>query len=326
MADNQYVFIPGDQCSYRVSDLRKYLEMLVTIRVPGAKITTPGGTTIDSSCFNGNMPLASKVDLYMKIYTFKDYSMTSDQKECTITFEKFQEPYFITDTGRAYERVAIIECIKTTYLAGKQLRLESGKPIDPINDSIILHPHKNLGCRSDKIIEYHPKDVKWPEFREGSQRIVEGLTKIINDTQHGCDEYIYDAETVYRYYCTKRGIQPADRYGEKQIKDTLIRDARLFNVGHVKAGLVFINTEFRNCVINAECWCGIKFISCRFTDCRIEKLSTLRIFDMSFRRCVWIGTRFTNGQTEAAFKKLRDQCNMTVLSEDEEEEPDLEDI
>lgn len=298
MSSQKYVFVTDDKCSYRLDQLEAYFRALFSMpRVWGVQRTTPGGGRIYDT-YDSNID--RQIESTIRYNTHPDYSMSDDQKECTLSLHPFTHPYFMPNTGRAYERDVIVKYIETTYMVGKPLRLENGKQIDPIKDSISLYPHRNLGCIGGDEIKYTPEKVKWPEFREGSQNIISGLVYVINHAE--APDERYDGDSVYRYYCGKKNIVPSDVHYEKIMSDILITGAKLFNVGHVKPGIVFINTEFRDCVIISGCWCGIKFISCRFVNCYIEQFDG--IHDWTFRRCQWVDTRFENDLIQAQFDKI----------------------
>jgi hypothetical protein len=211
-----------------------------------------------------------------------DVTDTSGDTTCSLTLEEFQYPVLLSINNRTYEKVAIQEAIETILMQGQDLRLE-----DVTLTPMSLHKIQ-LFAKSGPYFSGAPRVITYPEFtgwppfdlqRAQNGNIPEAsrwFTEIpALDGSHLKLHYLWT-----RYSGHRRLPEPKDE--NYIIRDLIVENIALLPKHSKMHGgyIVFINVLFRNCTVPSTCWCGVKFISCRFENTDISKADRLNA-----RRC-----------------------------------------
>lgn len=274
------VFVVVDCTSYTPAQLKDWFvsiraecdEDVRLLRTPRGN-SVPGYVVCRPSDWTNRGELSWEDYMVQALTAYPDHSMTGiDEPICPLSLDTFENPYYLVQARRSYELDFILTAIAKSYKVGEILRLESCV-INPAFDNIRLVPHYGLGSRDDAEIEITPNDVVWPKFDpSASQYEHPQFTRLLAETPGLPDGNHFDGKTIWAGYCRYRGI-PIDSEPNMTFANMTISSIELFKANHMKVGggmIVFRNVHFVKCRFRIGCWCGTKFIGCKFTECVLE--------------------------------------------------------
>lgn len=302
MAETNQLFSEADRTSYSRQWLREWFGSIRSECDKNPKaLRTPRGNAV-STYFDKERPCEYDAKWnkagHTKFKSWEDAAIDwmfltpdhtdADDPVCPLTLEKPENPYYLTKACRCYELDEIRKAITNTYLIGEPLRL-GVCTLNPSRDDIKLIPHYGFGSHDEETIIISPGQVVWPAFNP--LRVKDEypmFTRALGDTPGLPSGGHFQADVVYAAYCEALGIKP----GEKEpmmFENIRISGIELFKANHMKTGgnmIVFRNVHFVRCRFKIGCWCGTKFIACRFTECNLDSMGD-RPHDLKFVRCDW---------------------------------------
>lgn len=212
-----------------------------------------------------------------------DISETAEDEVCGLTLEPLQRPVVLSANGRTYEGSAIRDAIEMSVLKGEDLRLE---------DVTLTPAGIHNVCLYSKMGPYFmgqsPKPEEYLEFtgwasfnrHQAESRNIPEFSSWMNQSLPVGETHTKLGE-LWARYAAARGVPVVSCDGVQVVRDLVVENVRLLP-GHAKTdgGMTFINVLFRNCTVGEDCWCGIRFISCRFEGTDLSK-----IHHLTTRRC-----------------------------------------
>lgn len=220
-----------------------------------------------------------------------DWARTSDQSECVLSADPFDNPHLLSLNGRSYSFAAIQRAIKCTLAMGENLRLED-VTLTPLDvTKIHLYPNYSLpGWRfKPNKVTMDEKVIPLAKLRYDGAKILEKNVPAISalfdklpvteDGYHQSGKPLLDA-----YNCHHGTIG--------KVVQNLGVSRAVFPRSHLKLDSpVMQNVMFHSCVIYVNCWCGIRFVGCRFDNCVFVISKYADHFNLSLceeTNCKWV--------------------------------------
>jgi len=198
---------------------------------------------------------------------------------CSLSGLKITNGWFIDECRQNYNYAAIVDEIARTYLRGRPLHL-AGVMFDPLEDEIVLYPNKSLGATSSGPVVFEPKMASFPRYNN-----------LVVTERPGLSRSIGPWKTPLTALCANGG-RANESFGDNEeliLSETpVFRNRRFldldFSGTHWRdPPAVFQNCHFVRCKwTETGCWCGVRFVSCRFTRCVTYKGVTVP----RFTRCI----------------------------------------
>lgn len=219
-----------------------------------------------------------------------DWSRTSGQTECSLSLDSFVRPHILGKTGRSYSLDMFRETVAKTLEQGNRLPLED-ITLSPLDlDDIKLYPNYSLpGWSSDTTpISFDfarvARDKLAYNFERIAARNVPEMSRALN-TLSEMNDICVDGRGAREEYKKHRGTST------RVMEDLHVMGA-VFPRDHIKDGPAFRNVLFDNCIMWCSCWCGIRFVGCKFKNCMFiygpDGMHRADFMMCELESCTWI--------------------------------------
>jgi hypothetical protein len=212
----------------------------------------------------------------LKYYTVVDKTRTNGDEVCSLTLEKFKNPYFVTKNGRSYEKEAILDAIEHSIYKDRPLRLEDIYLTPEMVEGgggLTLYPNQSLGSPDKQPIEIDPKMIVKNPFNINlvyEKNIVEFSDYLKNITPN--ENEMWDYKKLWAFYAGFRDLNKEWANDCVAIENLVVENQKFPNL-HPKCDsghIVFKNVLFRDCTIDVSaCWCGFNIEACKFDNCTL---------------------------------------------------------
>lgn len=231
-----------------------------------------------------------KVDYFIeRVSLFRDWAMESKETTCSISMDKFDDPFILSMNGKSFSRKSVEDMVQRLANTDTEIRLgDITLYASHLNG---LHAYRNMTLPSvsdRQESQSHSEELRFNRTAIKHKTFQMDLVEKYNIPAVGTyikscradQDGIWPIAAIFDVYATARGLANSSEticHGETM--ENLQLTCLKFPPYHPKCKdgmVVFRNVLFQDCTIDMTCWCGLQVKSSLFNRCEIYMTRDMR--------------------------------------------------